>query len=158
MEQTFIISTTVWSNGKSLKSSYDRSTIQFISTSLWSKERSSRMKGVRRQRTLHQEHYSINQYITLAKWKELIMKGVRRQRNTGFRLALINSRMILMMILSHHYQHQSGRALRPKNGGEHRKSSYDSFPEECQKRGTTCTRSTIQLISTSRWSNGKSLS
>ena len=25
---------------------------------------------------LHQEHYSINQYITLVKWKELIMKGV----------------------------------------------------------------------------------
>ena len=60
------------------------------------------MKGVRRQRTLHQEHYSINQYITLAKWKELIMKGVGRQRNRGFRLALIMSRMILMIILSHH--------------------------------------------------------
>ena len=70
------------------------------------------MKGVRRQRTLHQEHYSINQYITLAKWKELIMKGVGRQRNRGFRLALIMPRM---------------RAFRPKNGGEHRKSSYGSF-------------------------------
>ena len=116
------------------------------------------MKGVRRQRTLHQEHYSINQYITLAKWKELIMKGVRREGNSGFRLALIMSRMIVMIILSADYQHQNGRAFRPKNGGEHRKSSYDSFPEECQKRGTTCTRSTIELITTSRWSNGKSLS
>ena len=90
------------------------------------------MKGVRRQRTLHQEHYSINQYITLAKWKELIMKGVRRQRNRGVRLALIMSRMILMFILSHHYQHQNGRALRPKNGGEHRKSSYDSFQKSAR--------------------------
>ena len=57
---------------------------------------------------LYQEHYWINQYITLVKWKELIMKGVWRQRN--------------------------------------------------KKRGTTCTRSTIELISTSRWSIGKSLS
>ena len=32
------------------------------------------------------------------------------------------------------------------------------LPDECQKRGTTCTRSTIQLISTSPWSNGMSLS
>ena len=127
MEQTFIISTTLWSNGKSFKSSYDRSTIEFISTSLWSKERSSRMKGVRRQRTLHQEHYSINQYITLAKWKELIMKGVRREGNSGFRLALIMSRMIVMIIMSAGYQHQDGRAFRPKNGGEQRKCSYDCF-------------------------------
>ena len=94
------------------------------------------MKGVRRQRTLHQEHYSINQYITLAKWKELIMKGVGRQRNRGFRLALIMPRM---------------RAFRPKNGGEHRKWKLSDG------RGL-CTRSTIQLISTSLWPNGKSLS
>jgi len=85
------------------------------------------MKGVRRQRTLHQEHNSINQYITLAKWKELIMKGVRREGNRGFRVALIMSRMIVMIILSADYQHQNGRAFRPKNGGEHRKCSYDSF-------------------------------
>ena len=92
------------------------------------------MKGVRRQRTLHQEHYSINQYITLAKWKELIMKGVRREGNSGFRLALIMSRMIVIMsrmivmiIMSAGYQHQDGRAFRPKNGGEHRKCSFASF-------------------------------
>ena len=54
-----------------------------------------------------------------------------------------------MIILTHHYQHQNGRAFRPKNGGEHRKASYDSFAEECQERGTTCTRSTIQLSSIS---------
>ena len=52
---------------------------------------------------LHQGHYSINQYITLVKWKELIMKGVRRQRNRGFRLVVIMSRMIVMIILSDHY-------------------------------------------------------
>ena len=61
------------------------------------------MKGVRRQRTLHQEHYSINQYITLVKWNELIMKAVRRQRNRGFRLVVIMSRMFVMIILSDHY-------------------------------------------------------
>ena len=83
---------------------------------------------------LHQEHYSINQYITLVKWQELIMKGVRRQRTRGFRLALIMSRMILMIILSQHYQHQDGRAFRPKNGGEHRKSSYDSFQMSARSR------------------------
>ena len=66
-----------------------------------------------------------NQYITLVKWKELIMKGVRRQRNTGRILALIVSWMMIMT-LSHHYQHQNGRAFRPNNGGEHPKSSYDS--------------------------------
>jgi len=59
---------------------------------------------------LHEEHYSINQYITLVKWKELIMKAVRRQRNDGFRLALIMSRMIVMIILSDHYQHENGPA------------------------------------------------
>ena len=143
MEQTLIISTTLWSNGKSLKSSYDRSTIQFISTSLWSKERSSRMKGVRRQRTLHQEHYSINQYITLAKWKELIMKGVRREGNRGFRMALIMSRMIVMIILSADYHAKERRGAS--------KVFLRQLPDECQKRGTTCTRSTIELISTSRW-------
>ena len=124
---------------------------------------------------LHQEHYRINQYITLVKSKELIMKGVRRQRNKGFRLALfmskmmlmmmlvkkgvrrqgntgcilalIMSRMMLMMIWSHHYQHQAGRSLRQENGGEHRKASYDSVAEECEERGTTWTRSTIQSVS-----------
>ena len=117
------------------------------------------------------------QCITLVKWKELIMKGVRRQRNKGFRLALfmskmmlmmmlvmkgvrrqgntgcilalIMSRMMLMMISSHHYQHQAGRSLRQKNGGEHRNASYDSVSEECEERGTTWTRSTIQLSSIS---------
>ena len=54
------------------------------------------------------------------------MKGVWRQRNTGCILALIMSRMMVMMIWSHHYQHQNGRSLRPKNGGEHPESSYDS--------------------------------
>ena len=150
------------------------------------------------------------QCITLVKWKELIMKGVRRQRNKGFRLALfmskmmlmmmlvmkgvrrqgntgcilalIMSRMMLMMIWSHHYQHRkgvrrqrtggfilafimsrrmlmmiwshpyqhrTGRSLRQKTGGEHRKASYDSVAEECEERGTTWTRSTIQLSSIS---------
>ena len=117
------------------------------------------------------------QCITLVKWKELIMKGVRRQRNKGFRLAsfmskmmvmmmlvmkgvrrqgntgcilaLIMSRMMPMMICSHHYQHQTGRSLRQKNGGEHRNASYDSVAEECEERGTTWTRSTIQLSSIS---------
>ena len=56
-----------------------------------------------------------------------VMKGVRRQGNAGCILALIMSRMIFMIILTHHYQHQNGRAFRPKNGGEHRKCSYDSF-------------------------------
>ena len=54
------------------------------------------------------------------------MKGVWRQRNTGCILALIMSRMMVMMIWSHHYQHQTGRALRQKTGGEHPKSSYVS--------------------------------
>ena len=54
-----------------------------------------------------------------------------------------------MMIWSHHYQHQTGRSLRQKNGGEHRKASYDSVAEECEERGTTWTRSTIQLSSIS---------
>ena len=35
--------------------------------------------------------------------------------------------MIVMIILTPHYQHQNGRAFRPKNGGEHPKASYDSF-------------------------------
>ena len=89
---------------------------------------------------LHQEHYSIKQYIT----KSFFMKGVRRQRNTSCILALSVSRMMIM-ILFHHYHHQNGRTLRQKNGGEHRKPSCDSFPEERQKRGTTCTRSTIHF-------------
>ena len=38
------------------------------------------------------------------------------------------------------------------------KDFLGQLPDECQKRGTTCTRSTIQLISTSPWSNGMSLS
>ena len=50
------------------------------------------------------------------------------------------------MILFHHYHHQNGRTLWQKNGGEHRKPSCDSFPEERQKRGTTCTRSTIHFV------------
>ena len=79
----------------------------------------------------------------------LVMKGVRRQGNTGCILALIMSRMMLMMICSHHYQHQAGRSLRQKNGGEHRNASYDSVAEECEERGTTWTRSTIQLSSIS---------
>ena len=45
------------------------------------------------------------------------MKGVWRQRNTGCILALIMSRMMLMMLWSHPYQHQTGRALRQRNGG-----------------------------------------
>ena len=32
-----------------------------------------------------------------------------------------------MIILSHHYQRTNERAFRPKNGWEHRKSSYGSF-------------------------------
>ena len=89
------------------------------------------------------------QCITLVKWKELIIKGVRRQRNRGCILALIMSSMMVMMIWSHHYQHQTGRSLRQKKGGEHRNASYDSVAEECEERGTTWTRSTIQLSSIS---------
>ena len=80
---------------------------------------------------------------------ELITKGVLRQRNGGFILALILSRMIVMMIWSHHYQHQTGRSLGQKTGGEHREASYDSVAEQCEERGTTWTRSTIQLSSIS---------
>ena len=59
----------------------------------------------------------LSSFPTPMQMNELITKGVRRQRNGGFILALIMSRMILMMIWSHHYQHQAGRALRQKNGG-----------------------------------------
>ena len=89
------------------------------------------------------------QCITLVKWKELIIKGVRRQRNRGCILAVIMSRMMVMMIWSHHYQHQTGRSLGQKTGGEHREASYDSVAEQCEERGTTWTRSTIQLSSIS---------
>ena len=47
----------------------------------------------------------------------LVMKCVRRQGNTGCILALIMSRMMLMMFWCHPYQHQTGRALRQRNGG-----------------------------------------
>ena len=104
------------------------------------------MKGVRRQRTLHQKHNSINQYITLAKWKEIIIKGVRRGGNSGFRLALIMSRMIVMIILSADYQHQNGRAFRPKNGGEHPKSSYDSFQKSGRSGERPAPGALINLI------------
>ena len=70
------------------------------------------------------------QCITVVKWKELIIKGVRRQRNRGCILAVIMSRMMVMMIWSHHYQHQTGRSLGQKTGGEHREASYDSVAEQ----------------------------
>ena len=89
------------------------------------------------------------QCITLVKWKELIIKGVRRQRNRGCILAVIMSRMMVMMIWSHHYQHQTGRSLGQKTGGEHREASFDSVAEQCEERGTTWTRITIQLSSIS---------
>ena len=105
------------------------------------------MKGVRRQR-----NKGFRLALSMSKMMlmmMLVMKGVRRQGNTGCILALIMSRMMVMMIWSHHYQHQTGRSLRQKNGGEHRKASYDSVAEECEERGTTWTRSTIQLSSIS---------
>ena len=68
------------------------------------------------------------------------MKGVWRQRNTGCILALIMSRMMVMMIWSHHYQHQTGRALRQKTGGEHPKSSYVSSSCAGLPRPPACAR------------------
>ena len=68
------------------------------------------------------------------------MKGVRRQRNTGCILAFIMSRMMVMMIWSHHYQHQTGRALRQKTGGEHPKSSYVSSSCAGLPRPPACAR------------------
>ena len=44
------------------------------------------------------------------------MKGVWRQRNTGCILALIMSRMMVMMIWSHHYQDRKG-VRRQRTGG-----------------------------------------
>ena len=72
----------------------------------------------------------MNEDITLVKWEELSTKGVGRQGNTGCILALIMSRMMVMMIWSHHYQHQTGRSLVQKTGGEHREASYDSVAEQ----------------------------
>ena len=68
------------------------------------------------------------------------MKGVWRQRNTGCILALIMSRMMVMMIWSHHYQHQTGRALRQKTGGEHPKPSYVSSSCAGLPRPPACAR------------------
>ena len=45
---------------------------------------------------LHQEHYSVKQYIT----KSFFMKGVLRQRNTGCILGLSVSRMMIMNTIS----------------------------------------------------------
>ena len=64
----------------------------------------------------------------MVKWEELSTKGFGRQGNTGCIVALIMSRMIVMIILSHHYQRTNGRAFRPKNGWEHRKCCFASFP------------------------------
>ena len=74
------------------------------------------------------------------------MKGVWRQRNTACILALIMPRMIFMIILTHHYQHQNGRAFRPKNGGEHPKSSYDSFQKSARSGERPASGALINLI------------
>ena len=51
-----------------------------------------------------------------------------------------------MIILPHHYQHQNGRAFRPNNGGEHPKSSYDSFQKSARSGERPAPGALINLI------------